>query len=77
MKGFSINVKLVRERQGAIYILKEKKYRYKGTTTKIMIFNIITVQILNKGVLKKTNIYLCLADHRHIVFLVLKRETEF
>lgn len=50
MKGFSINVKLVRERQGAINILKEKKYRYKATTTKIMIFNIITVQNLNKGV---------------------------
>lgn len=46
MKGFSINVQLVRERQGAINTLKKNiDIRQQQ---KIMIFTIITEQILNK-----------------------------
>lgn len=52
MKGFSINVQLVRERQGAINILKKNiDIRQQQ---KIMIFTIITEQILNKDLFKKT-----------------------
>lgn len=49
-KGFSMNVKLVRQQQGAFNILK-KINRYKATTKKY--FYIINVQILNKDRKKK------------------------
>lgn len=76
-KGFSMNVKLVRQQQGAFNILK-KINRYKATTKKY--FYIINVQILNKDRKKKNrktytgicifSVFRCLTDQRCIIFLV-------